>query len=356
MKNILSIVLLLLLVSSIPAKAITLKEIAKKIYTSPQEVFENKVSEIHEKYIQQLINDYLAFWTLKDIELPLIGIDMTNIKVTTGAKNFPESMEQQKTAIEKSHQSFLANKNNMSNNKFIYDKLGNINNGYKVIKEALEDSFTETYKQYNKELQEIRIPYELPPYTCDSHGKCTVSSKFAQKLNVGIIESPQELYNEVVARRDIHYNEINNLIDGNIALIDKYRNEIENYSIQYETKKLNNFYKSYGKIQKCNTQFHDPIFTNITPQYGCYYDTYTPLKVMQVINGGVLAQNLYSMQLDSNVIYIMTRKNYVDGNTFTGRYLYKGTFKYTSLLGTRTVQKYQEIPIPDEKFYFLIGK
>ncbi|MBR6126899.1 hypothetical protein IKQ21_04360, partial [bacterium] len=136
----------------------------------------------------------------------------------------------------------------------------------------------------------------------------------------------------------------------------KYQDIIDNiitYSKAYEEKKLNNFYVSrYGQI-KNGGMLSAILVADAIPSKNFYYDTYTPLYVVQVLNGGIIVRDTFP-ESNSKYAYIDTNKKFVDKQNVTGRFLYIGTYKYKNLLGvTKIIYKFKEIAIPNEDFYFI---
>lgn len=268
---------------------------------------------------------------------------------------------------------FLKNKNNMAQNRGLYESIKEdfIDIYCELKKLFMEGIYKSEFYNYQGELykrnkniivgqvghfEKSYLIYYKEGIFADS-GKniyklgthaCYINNGYYKCVNY--IENWQEFKNGFLEQRRPTLNNILSVIDENIKNATKNQDEIKDYSISYETKKLDNFYKSkYGNVKKCG-DISNVILKGTSPQTTCYYDA-DSLEVLQVVNGGILARDY---DWDSNRIFVTTNKKLVDGDNYSGRLLYKGIYKYTSIMGApTTVRRFQEIPLPQENFYFI---
>lgn len=352
-----------------PVYAGGFKDFIKKQFMPADQKFIIVEKDIKEQIFSTLEQTFIDVWNLNREEF-LSNKEFKQELDEIGAKTYKDVFNRDKNCVNDLYNEFLKNKNNIAQNKEIYKDLGeNFLDPYKEFKSILN---TEIYKQaYIKYKEKLDArTWNLTSYADSNNGKtdwtkyhfyhCSQPTKDKPYLtckpnfrDVFILEDWRQLKKEFLNKDLKVVNDIFSIMDENIAYVQKIRNEIWDYSKLYEEKKLSNYYKKYGNI-KNGGNIRNVIVGGEIPQTGYYYDTLvTPLEVQQVINGGVLACDAFR-GWESNNVYIMTNRKLVDGDTFTGRFLYKGIFKYTNVFGAQlTVRKFQEITVPSDNFYFV---
>lgn len=348
----------LLLILTMPAYA--------GFWDTPQDQFNKLEAQVRQEAYSNLKAKIEDYWNLKgenfaNEELQK-QINENNVKI------FPDTFIVDKKGIEEYHENFLKNKNNMSQNRALYESLNkDFINIYLELKKLFTENiyknefynYQETLYKKNKNISvnAVYIDYHKYNYIYDCKDTDSTTGLKLYKLRGAYIDRGVNVINDwrqfkvgFLAQEQPTLKNILNIVDENIKNAQKVQDEIKNYSIAYETKKLENFYKSkYGNVKNCG-DISNVILKGTSPQMGCYYDTDT-LEVLQVINGGILARDY---DWNSNRIFIVTNKKVVDGDAYSGRLLYKGIYKYTSIMGAPvTVRKFQEIPLPQENFYFI---
>lgn len=364
------VVLLLLLNIVAPVYAGFWEKIDKFFYVpTPQEQF-NKLEELvrQESYsnLQKNLDD---FWNLKS-EKFTNGELKKQIK-EYNVKNFPDMFIQDKKGLEEYRIIFSKNKNNMAQNRAIYESIKEdfIDVYNKFEKLFTEEIYKKEFYNYQETLYEknknihvnpVYIDHRKYDYIYDYNGTNSATGLKNYRLRetgiqyydrgVKVIGNWQQFKAGFLEQEQPVLQNILSIVDENIKNAKKIHDEIANYSIAYETKKLENYYKSrYGNIKNAG-DISNVILRGTSPQAGCYYDA-DSLEVLQVISGGVIARDC---SWGSNRIFIATNRKFADGDNYSGRLLYKGIYKYTSVLGAPvTIRKYQEIPLPQENFYFI---
>lgn len=347
--------------------AILLLCLSLPVYAGYWEIKE--FNKLEEQVMEDVYNDLQSkienFWNLRSEKFS--EPDLKKQIEATNAKTFSDTFIIDKKGLQEYYEMFLKEKNNMAQNRALYES---IKEDFLDIYYALDKTFTENmYKaefyNYQQTLYEKnkKIYVSNITYIYDYVGTDSTSNKKIYKLSnrsatvkdgqyiaARVIENWQQFKTGFLAQEQPTLKNILNIIDENIKNAQKVQDEIKNYSIAYEQKKLKNYYKSrYGNVKNCG-DISNVIIKGTSPQTGCYYDA-NPLKVLQVINGGILARDY---DWDSNRIFIITNNKYVDGDNYKGRLLYKGIYNYTSVMGAPvTVRKFQEITIPNDNFYFI---
>ena len=284
-------------------------------------------------------------------------------------QTFDKAFEVNNKYIQEYYNDFLKNKNNMENNKQIYDDLYNdFIIPYSELSKYIMSIYKNAFFNYQNNLYEktenlvmqgtdgkyyqiYNCSYYSDPKrltrTEDREFKCYII--FNNLENVKTIKSQEELTNQILQQNNYAL-QIGTIFNKNSEYLQKIQNEIKNYSVEYETKKAQNFYKSYGNIKKCNGTFNTYFSIGYPPEKGCYYDL--PIEIFQKVPNGYLILD----PLDYNgLAFIQSNKNYQRGTQIQARLLYQGgTYNYISLLGENlSVYKYKIINIPKEKFFFV---
>ena len=361
------IILIMFIGIILPVNANNIKEMVNKFFNTSNEVekFNHIEETIYKKYYDNLQIYFDNIWNLK--EQNISGNIQEKINHNKWKTIADISISERKD-IDNFYNEFLNHKNDMYKNRILYDDLkNNYLDAYTELQEDIDSTFIKAYKNYQQELYnmgksmtyvaKVGTAYDTFKlfYCHNNYSKNQELSCSPTVANLNMAKDWKEFKTRIVNEENFNGNKYIKELNDNVIYVNNIMNKIANYSVEYETKKINDFYKiKYGNIQKCNDALNNPIFLSLTPKNGCYYDTYvTPLEVIQVTNGGVLVKNSFTPLADK-MAYIVTKRVLVDGDTFNGRFLYKGIYQYTSVLGAnKTVRKYIEIDKPNEAFYFI---
>lgn len=318
-----------------------IKETFDPIYAFEQQeksIFKNSTIQVEKRF-----ND---LYNLDNLDLSFIELEPNE----DFPNNFADLMKHDENIIQSEFKNWQKNKNNMSENKDLILYLQDEFDNSREITLALNKIYEDEYIKYLKQLYTSTKNLNL--ISCkESHVKDFSCYPLYNNLNYK--KDIEEFKSSIKNIKPTKEQEISKILDDYSIIFQDIIRQITDYSIKYETKKLNNFYKNkYGNINNCG-EIQNLTLGGESAQNRCYYDAKFILVVIQVIPGGVLVRDEYG-GINSKQIFIETNKKYVDKETLTGRYLYTGIFKYTNLLGlTKTVWKFKEIPIPSEDFYFI---
>lgn len=217
-----------------------------------------------------------------------------------------------KNSVMQEYERFLADKNNMKQNKEIYDNIS-------YSSSRLKD-FVEYLKKRPNNQEEL--------------------------------EEAQNTYNDVSS----------------------ITNEIYQYSYNYEKTKFQNWAKRNNKKIVCGALSNYVYMPNVpTPKIGCLYE-YLPqrdftLHVMQTVPGGVIMSGSARMAVNFggstlNNIYIQTSKSFADNQAVLEPLMveFKGYYDYTTVLGVKKrIYKFYRLgqseidanfKIPNQPLYF----
>ncbi len=227
--------------------------------------------------------------------------------------------------IQELYQKFLKNKNNMHDNRVLYETANDFVDDYMKVLETQLKNLYAAHKHYQYTSKYGRYSYYL-----------TFEDNELENYVILKINKIKDMYNNW----------------KNIA------NEVYQYSYDYETKKRDNYYKNkYNAVYGGNI---DVLLLDSygSPKIGYYYTTQMHLNILQAINGGILVRSgqasAYGYQPHFKNAYIITNKAYVTGQNITGRFQYIGTYSYTNTLGAKnTVWKFKELTPPSDTFYFV---
>ncbi|MBO5737839.1 hypothetical protein J6R97_00705 [bacterium] len=236
-----------------------------------------------------------------------------------------KAYEKDNKDIQDMYQKFKANKNNMYQNRLLYEMAHDFAKDNENIFETQLNNLFRAHNHYKYTSKYGRYSYYL-----------TFEDKELEQYGIVQIYKIKNMYKEW----------------------ERIADEVWNYSYDYETKKRDNYYKS-----KYNAVYGGNIDTLLlapysSPKIGEYYTTQMHLNVLQALNGGVLVSSgqahAYGYQPHFKNAYIVTNKSYVTGQNITGYFQYIGTYTYTTTLGAKnTVWKFKEITPPSDTFYFV---
>lgn len=224
----------------------------------------------------------------------------------------------------KQYKDFLANKNNMNKNYNLYESLISYHKQYQEIKEQIAKGIYDKNYKYHKLLNSYANIRNEADYL-----------HHAQEKVKGLRHLVQSL-------------------DNSINKFSKYSNNIKAYSVKHETNKI------LGISKKCRNTLEYDILDGLTfktksIKKNCVYGLAGALKVVQVLNSGVLAKlDRYGNGISPQNIFIYTRKNLVDDELFGGGNLYyTGNYSYVTILGAaKKVMAFKEVNLKD--FYFIL--
>ena len=227
--------------------------------------------------------------------------------------------------IQSLYEKFKKNKNNMYDNRYLY--------------ETAHDFVSDNTKILEAQLKNLYAAHNHYSYT-SKYGKYSYFLTFEDKEleQYGIVQ---------IYKLKNMYNEWKKIAD-----------EVYKYSYNYETKKRDNFYKNkYNAVYggDIDILLLDPYKS---PKVGQYYTTQMHLNIIQALGGGVLVSSgqasAYGYRPHFKNAYIVTNKSYVTGQNIAGHFQYLGTYSYTTAFGARnTVWKFKEITPPSDTFYFV---
>lgn len=236
-----------------------------------------------------------------------------------------EHYAQDNPKIQESYQKFLKNKNNMYDNRVLYESAKDFVDDYKKVSETQLKNLYAAHNHYRYTSKYGRYSYFL-----------TFEDKELEQYGIVQIYKIKNMYNEW----------------------QKIADEVYNYSYEYETKKRDNFYRNkYNAVYggDIDILLLDPYKS---PKVGQYYTTQMHLNIIQALGGGVLVSSgqasAYGYRPHFKNAYIVTNKAYITGQNIAGHFQYLGTYTYTTALGARnTVWKFKEINPPSDTFYFI---
>ena len=345
MKKIIYILICLLLNLSVFAATLSEKF---NSFLDPIENFNKKEHIIYKDSFDKTNEEFKSIWNLNSKRLPKFKKDSSEINIKN-PETFADILKHDLDDANEIYSEWQKNKNNMKNNAEIVDYIKS-----EYINPIIHiEQINKIYKDYyNEYLQSL---YKNDLIHCaknkDTNGIYYCYSKYKNSQYISTLDSfKNKLINE---DKNSYICLFETSLKDNLA---KYQDIIDNiitYSKAYEEKKLNNFYVSrYGQI-KNGGMLSAILVADTIPSKNFYYDTYTPLYVVQVLNGGIIVRDTFP-ESNSKYAYIETNKKFVDKQNVTGRFLYIGTYKYKNLLGvTKIIYKFKEIAIPNEDFYFI---
>lgn len=248
-------------------------------------------------------------------------------------------LQKDKAPIEQAYSRYKSNKNDMEFNKYLYDGL---------------NTFTQQYKEL--------IQMELKP----------IKDAFISNGNLATSANDNELLNYIKS------SEISNseyFIDY-IEYLKNYINtcfvrakEVKDYSVAYETKQKKATPKVATPYFIDNVDFREILWgwqSAKRPQKnGIYIITpQTGAKVFQSVSGGVLLTSDASRLSNPRIIYVATKKQFVDDEWIKDGMVivFDGYYTYTNTLGVnRKIYKFKEVPqaeywnrIQQNKTYYFI--
>lgn len=348
------LILICLLTFSGSCFAVTKQEVKtsiKQFFETDNQKFVRIEQNIYGKTLERLEKKSSDFWNLKSLK----NIDDKELQ-SMNAKNIEDILIYDDKQMMALYDKYKTNRNNMEDNKRLYEALQTFVKQYNELKITLVDKIYQD--EYEKYITDLKATVNKTSFDDSRYHKFF----FVANDSDPYIKNWQQLKEWTIDSERIYYRQIEDILTKYIDKYTKMANEIEYYSVLYEQKKLDNFYKSkYGGAKNCGNLQTVLLSPHYSPQNGCYYDSvgqYSALRVLQAINGGVIVasanENVYGNYLHFKRAFIVTNKKYVENEYIYGKYIYRGTFKYTSILGaTITLWKFQEIGTPSEEFYFI---
>lgn len=256
---------------------------------------------------------------------------------TNGMTN-KEIAEEDIQKLQKPYLEFKSNKNNMKFNKNLYDGI---------------NTFISQYKELNKwEIETVKN-------ILVSYGELDNSA------------SEKEVFNYITSAKVEHSNYFINEIESrkhSINIWTAMAKEIKDYSVAYETKQKQSVPKVTTPYFIDNVDFREILWgwqTAKQPQKNGIYiiAPQTGAKVLQSVSGGVLLTTDVTRLSNPKVIYVATKRQFVDDEWLKDGMVivFDGYYTYTNTLGVkRKIYKFKEVPqaeywnrIKNNEYYFI---
>lgn len=256
---------------------------------------------------------------------------------TNGMTN-KEIAEEDIQKLQKPYLEFKSNKNNMKFNKNLYDGI---------------NTFISQYKELNKwEIETVKN-------ILVSYGELDNSA------------SEKEVFNYITSAKVEHSNYFINEIESrkhSINIWTAMAKDIKDYSVAYETKQKQSVPKVTTPYFIDNVDFREILWgwqTAKQPQKNGIYiiAPQTGAKVLQSVSGGVLLTTDVTRLSNPKVIYVATKRQFVDDEWLKDGMVivFDGYYTYTNTLGVkRKIYKFKEVPqaeywnrIKNNEYYFI---
>lgn len=258
-----------------------------------------------------------------------------NYNRTTGISN-QEIIDKDVQMLQKPYLEFKSNKNNMEFNKNLYEGI---------------NSFIRQYKELNEwEIETVKN-------ILVSYGELDNSA--SEKQIFDYIESAQ------IKNSDYFINKIKTR-KNSINSWSRMAKEIKDYSIAYETKQKNSTPKITTPYFIDNVDFREILWgwQTAPKKNGIYIITpQTGAKVFQSVYGGVLLTTDVTRLSNPRIIFVTTKKQFVDDEWLKDSMVvaFDGYYTYTTTRGVnRKIYKFKEVPqaeywnrINPHKYYFI---
>lgn len=256
---------------------------------------------------------------------------------TNGMTN-KEIAEEDIQKLQKPYLEFKSNKNNMKFNKNLYDGI---------------NTFISQYKELNKwEIETVKN-------ILVSYGELDNSASEKEVFNYitsAKVENSNYFINEIESRKH------------SINIWTAMAKDIKDYSVAYETKQKQSVPKVTTPYFIDNVDFREILWgwqTAKQPQKNGIYiiAPQTGAKVLQSVSGGVLLTTDVTRLSNPKVIYVATKRQFVDDEWLKDGMVivFDGYYTYTNTLGVnRKIYKFKEVPqaeywnrIKNNEYYFI---
>lgn len=256
---------------------------------------------------------------------------------TNGMTN-KEIAEEDIQKLQKPYLEFKSNKNNMKFNKNLYDRI---------------NTFISQYKELNKwEIETVKN-------ILVSYGESDNSASEKEVFNYitsAKVENSNYFINEIESRKH------------SINIWTAMAKEIKDYSVAYETKQKQSVPKVTTPYFIDNVDFREILWgwqTAKQPQKNGIYiiAPQTGAKVLQSVSGGVLLTTDVTRLSNPKVIYVATKRQFVDDEWLKDGMVivFDGYYTYTNTLGVnKKIYKFKEVPqaeywnrIKNNEYYFI---
>lgn len=256
---------------------------------------------------------------------------------TNGMTN-KEIAEEDIQKLQKPYLEFKSNKNNMKFNKNLYDRI---------------NTFISQYKELNKwEIETVKN-------ILVSYGELDNSASEKEVFNYitsAKVENSNYFINEIESRKH------------SINIWTAMAKEIKDYSVAYETKQKQSVPKVTTPYFIDNVDFREILWgwqTAKQPQKNGIYiiAPQTGAKVLQSVSGGVLLTTDVTRLSNPKVIYVATKRQFVDDEWLKDGMVivFDGYYTYTNTLGVnKKIYKFKEVPqaeywnrIKNNEYYFI---
>ncbi|HIZ28677.1 MAG TPA: hypothetical protein H9673_05745 [Candidatus Adamsella sp.] len=277
--------------------------------------------------------------------------------------NMTKYIEIDTQEVNKKYASFKQDKNNMKNNRILYDLCNAYSKQYKELEKLLvEDKYCqEEYQIYYKNI--IKKSEEIATVKMENVHTGKYDTPVVQKATIYLSDGTRANYIEDWEKFKSQIEKSSSVQSMKEKLkeaVDNFNliaDEVWKYSYQYETNKLTNYYQNKYGVQRAGNLDMLLVSPYADVEKGGYYTTSLPLDVIQVLPNGVLVQahaQSYSIGAISKLAFISTNKKYVNRQKIHGNFMYIGNYTYTNVLGARnTIWNFKELIVPSEPFYFV---
>ncbi len=256
---------------------------------------------------------------------------------TNGMTN-KEIAEEDIQKLQKPYLEFKSNKNNMKFNKNLYDGI---------------NTFISQYKELNK--WEIETVKNILVFYGELDNSASEKEVF-NYITSAKVENSNYFINEIESRKH------------SINIWTAMAKEIKDYSVAYETKQKQSVPKVTTPYFIDNVDFREILWgwqTAKQPQKNGIYiiAPQTGAKVLQSVSGGVLLTTDVTRLSNPKVIYVATKRQFVDDEWLKDGMVivFDGYYTYTNTLGVnRKIYKFKEVPqaeywnrIKNNEYYFI---
>lgn len=256
---------------------------------------------------------------------------------TNGMTN-KEIAEEDIQKLQKPYLEFKSNKNNMKFNKNLYDGI---------------NTFISQYKELNK--WEIETVKNILVFYGELDNSASEKEVF-NYITSAKVENSNYFINEIESRKH------------SINIWTAMAKEIKDYSVAYETKQKQSVPKVTTPYFIDNVDFREILWgwqTAKQPQKNGIYiiAPQTGAKVLQSVSGGVLLTTDVTRLSNPKVIYVATKRQFVDDEWLKDGMVivFDGYYTYTNTLGVnKKIYKFKEVPqaeywnrIKNNEYYFI---
>jgi len=176
------------------------------------------------------------------------------------------------------------------------------------------------------------------------------------KKNISLRDTDKKILEKEIDSENLkkEYDEFYNKTFSNVLSLQFLYNNIKSVNAEISSKmkklELKEIQKKFGKNKKiCKKDYMEFLLMPQNSYYmdkNCIYYSDGYINIIQVLNKGILAtsnQNRYGTYFNGKTIFIETKKDFVDNDTYVGYLMYSGTYDYFTFLGSKKVWKFKEV-------------